>query len=1120
MTNDISITVKVSDEGGPGLAAIAASLQALKEEAAGASQSLVDLRAAAHDIRLTAELTDQATPGLEAVQRSVQELKAESPVHIAVTSDGDSAQINAVRGAVQELKGESPVHISMTFDGDSTQIADLRQSLHELKSESPVHISMTFDGNGTQIAEMRRAVQELKDESPVLLNVTFDGDSTRIADAAQAMRDLRTNAAAANTSLSTTATRGEAAATALTSLKSQAQDAGNSLRTLRGRAAAAAESLGDLRTNALAAAVALRTLNTRTGTAGTRMGDLSTNTRTLRTDMDDLDGALTRVGGNMTGLRGSLGTLGSSSDGAGDGMSHLAGAALTLAPALIPIASSLAPIVVSTAAAGAAVGVLGVALLGQIKGLGDAATAQQKYEDTVAKSGAESKKAVQAQDAARLAMSKLPPATQQAAAALMVAKDAYKSWSDELAGTTMPVATKGMALFTGLLGKISPLVKTSAGELQRMETILAGGMQSPGFDHFVDTVDKLAAGALQKTTTGLLRLGEAISSGKANGPLAEFMAYAKANGPAVGDTLKNLGEALVHLISSASDVGVSMLTVVNVLSKLVSAVPPAALTDILQLAIALKTVKLAAAGMAAVSGGMTAAATAVGAMRTAAAGAAGPMAGLTAAIASLSTGAKVALAGTGIGLLVVALGALSTASGSAPPNVDKLTTSLENLATTGKVSGEAARAFGNDLSTLGDSLRVLARPSNSIGIQQWMTQLIGMDSTPVKKAKQDLDAVDKSLASLVSNGHADIAAAAFKDIAAAMEKQGLSASDLRGKLDNYKQALADQAFEQKMAAQSMGLFGDQALAVQQKLDAQKQSTDGLRQSIQALNDVQRAGLSGMIGFEAAIDAAAKAAKDNAGQLHMVGGQLDLTNEKSRNAATALNELAAKTDEAASSARDSGQSWSAVNAIYDRGREKLLASAQAMGLTRAQAQALAAQIMSTPDKTARLRGNLEDLQAKLNSAKSQLAHVPDSRRAAILAQIADLQRKVEQAKAALNSVNDKSVTITTHYRSDGENFLGASGRYAHGGIIGAAGGGPRSRMTLVGEHGPELVDLAPGSRVHSNPDTARMLSGGGDGGVMQLEIKSGGSPLDDLLVEILRKAVRVRGGNVQLVLGQG
>jgi len=44
-------------------------------------------------------------------------------------------------------------------------------------------------------------------------------------------------------------------------------------------------------------------------------------------------------------------------------------------------------------------------------------------------------------------------------------------------------------------------------------------------------------------------------------------------------------------------------------------------------------------------------------------------------------------------------------------------------------------------------------------------------------------------------------------------------------------------------------------------------------------------------------------------------------------------------------------------------------------------------------------------------------------------------------------------------------------------------------------------------------------GGRGGGSTVIEIRSSGSKLDDMLVEILRGAIRVKGGNVQLVLGK-
>lgn len=96
---------------------------------------------------------------------------------------------------------------------------------------------------------------------------------------------------------------------------------------------------------------------------------------------------------------------------------------------------------------------------------------------------------------------------------------------------------------------------------------------------------------------------------------------------------------------------------------------------------------------------------------------------------------------------------------------------------------------------------------------------------------------------------------------------------------------------------------------------------------------------------------------------------------------------------------------------------------------------------------------------------------------------------------------------------------ALGGKASGGTVGmAAVGGARSGRTLVGEYAPEIVDLPAGSRVRSGPDTARMLAGGSSEPTV-VEIRSSGAPIDDFLVELLRRAVRVRGGNVQLVLGR-
>jgi hypothetical protein len=79
------------------------------------------------------------------------------------------------------------------------------------------------------------------------------------------------------------------------------------------------------------------------------------------------------------------------------------------------------------------------------------------------------------------------------------------------------------------------------------------------------------------------------------------------------------------------------------------------------------------------------------------------------------------------------------------------------------------------------------------------------------------------------------------------------------------------------------------------------------------------------------------------------------------------------------------------------------------------------------------------------------------------------------------------------------------------------------MTLVGEQGPELVDLPAGSRVRSNPDTRSIMSGmggGGDGAPIVVQVVLDGRVLAEQLVEPQRYLIRTRGGgNVQRYLGQ-
>jgi hypothetical protein len=80
-------------------------------------------------------------------------------------------------------------------------------------------------------------------------------------------------------------------------------------------------------------------------------------------------------------------------------------------------------------------------------------------------------------------------------------------------------------------------------------------------------------------------------------------------------------------------------------------------------------------------------------------------------------------------------------------------------------------------------------------------------------------------------------------------------------------------------------------------------------------------------------------------------------------------------------------------------------------------------------------------------------------------------EVEELIAELTRTRQARIEMTTE-RGDQRPSVG-SNRYS------ASGGTSPGGSTIVGEHGPERIDLPPGARVHNAGDTARMLDRGGD-----------------------------------------
>jgi len=140
------------------------------------------------------------------------------------------------------------------------------------------------------------------------------------------------------------------------------------------------------------------------------------------------------------------------------------------------------------------------------------------------------------------------------------------------------------------------------------------------------------------------------------------------------------------------------------------------------------------------------------------------------------------------------------------------------------------------------------------------------------------------------------------------------------------------------------------------------------------------------------------------------------------------------------------------------------------------------------------------------------------------------RALQGLQRQINGMRGKTVWVSVGINAPAGAMAALRGlgpNRAHGGIVGAvpmaAAGGIRNGLTMVGEYGRELVELPPGSRVHPNGTTERMMAGGGGGPAQIIVSARPGASRDlmDALLQWLRFEVRTAGsGSAQTLLGTG
>ena len=436
---------------------------------------------------------------------------------------------------------------------------------------------------------------------------------------------------------------------------------------------------------------------------------------------------------------------------------------------------------------------------------------------------------------------------------------------------------------------------------------------------------------------------------------------------------------------------------------------------------------------------------------------------------------------------------------------DVLARSLQNLAENGKLTQDSFalfdRGFGpftSHVDTSNDALfrfghTAAAALQDGLGANLNRIASFNSESETLKKTTSQLD---DSFVALVQGGHVDAATEAQKKFVDAAIALGTPVDKANALFPKFNDALAANAAQEKDAAAQAKLLGQGYDETGKSAANSAVSQEDLNKAIQKYSSEALTARGDARSFQAALDEATKSIKEN-------GKTLDITTEKGRANQSALDDIAESGLKLAQDTPKGADAQTYFAKTLETTRARLITTAEKMGATKAEAKKLADQILGVPvlAKTTISTPGMTNAIKYANELHHDIDGIPKS----------------------------KSVTVTTYFYQVGKE----PGTYGNGLGVKAPGkavGGPvqKGQPYIVGEHRPELfVPNVNGTIIPSVPAagegyTARQptgkLAGGGVASV-QLEVVSAGGDLNDLLVQVIRKAVRVNGGNVQQALGR-
>ncbi len=192
---------------------------------------------------------------------------------------------------------------------------------------------------------------------------------------------------------------------------------------------------------------------------------------------------------------------------------------------------------------------------------------------------------------------------------------------------------------------------------------------------------------------------------------------------------------------------------------------------------------------------------------------------------------------------------LAESVGHAVPKLSQIEDSLTSFARSGQVGGALLTLYGQKLHYLGDDLKAINDPSTMDTLERAfdVTRIFGQGKlNTIDLSTQRLDALDKALAALALNGHADLARQAFDRLTEAEVAQGHPTQWLTSHLNDYADAVAQTRTAAQVAAHSQQDF---AAAMANAARRTGQATDAAK----TYNDALHALYDPVFAFSQALD---------------------------------------------------------------------------------------------------------------------------------------------------------------------------------------------------------------------------------------------------------------------------